>query len=244
MLYDEFVYIKTVDLYDDKVFTPDDVADLRDHMINCSEDVFKELTENIEIRVQKVEFSLIFDIMEEALVDAIIGLRNRMNNEYSDEEQPNAFKIISYLAYWWLRHKPAILTYDYNANLDDLIIPKGEFEDDQKRDKRKQELIWRFKHVNELIAVHMVSSYLFDFSKPLCDESQCDFIKGSQGTKFCFETFEEMKEVLLRKLTYYFSYRTISPKVIEHILEGYTFHPAWELTGAHWQIESLENAER
>lgn len=46
---------------------------------------------------------------------------------------------------------------------------------------------------------------------------------------------------MMQKLTYYFTYRAIAPKVIEHMLEGYAFHPAWGLTGPHWNTEILED---
>ena len=46
-----------------------------------------------------------------------------------------------------------------------------------------------------------------------------------------------------RKLTYYFAYRALAPKMIEHILEAYTFHPAWGLTGPHWSGDLQENGD-
>ena len=65
-------------------------------------------------------------------------------------------------------------------------------------------------------------------------------VKAKEKENFSFTDFEEMRETILKKLTYYFSYRAITPKVIEHILEAYTFHPAWGLTGAHWNKKEEE----
>lgn len=80
----------------------------------------------------------------------------------------------------------------------------------------------------------MAATYIFDFSNVLCNNGHCELIKQKESNNFCFANFDEMRDIILSKLTYYFSYRALAPKTIEHFLEGYTFHPAWGLTGAQW----------
>lgn len=58
---------------------------------------------------------------------------------------------------------------------------------------------------------------------------------------FGFDDFNQQRQIMLQKMMYYFVYRAIAPKVIEHMLEGYAFHPAWCLTGAHWNTTILDD---
>ena len=169
-------------------------------------------------------------LAEEVIADAVIGMRKVVEGVHSVEE-PNPFKEAAYLAYWWLRHKPVSIHYPKNNfSLESVQIVDGKYED---KENEQRKIVWRLKHINEVVAVQMVASYIFKFDKIVCENREYKR-KKKANTNFCFDDFEEMKEAFLQKLTYYFAYRPITPKVIEHILEGYTFHPAWDLTGQFW----------
>lgn len=167
-------------------------------------------------------------LIEDVIADAVIGMRKVVDGVHF-VEKPNPFKEIAYLAYWWLRHKPIGVHYPNNFFLENVQII-GDYED---KKNEQQKTVWQLKHLNEVIAVLMVATYIFKFDKVVCKDSECKRIKKA-SKHFCFDDFTEMKEAFLQKLTYYFAYRPITPKVIEHILEGYTFHPVWELTGTFW----------
>lgn len=231
---DKFIYIKPIEIYDDKIFTVERTNKWKNHLLNSYEDVFYGLKNKID-NAFPIKFSINESLFNEVIIDAVIGMRKITDSKFNSVEDPNSFKIISYLAYWWLRHKPVSVHYS-TIKLDDITI-SGEFAEENK-EYAKQKLIWQLKHVNELVAVQMVCTYIFDFDTVLCEERRCKYLKRKEKDKFCFETFEEMKDVLLKKLTYYFAYRAITPKTIEHILEGYTFHPAWGLTGAQWNFDN------
>lgn len=233
---DKFVYIKAIDVFDDSIFTRERADEWKTHILNSYKDVLKGLKRKID-NVFPIKFFVNPALLEETIIDAIIGMRKITDSQFSEVEDPNSFKIISYLAYWWLRHKPASIYYP-NKPLDSITITE-EFAGEDK-EYSKQKLIWQLKHINELVAVQMVCTYIFDFDTVLCGKRACNRIKYKEGENFCFESFEEMKDVLLRKLTYYFAYRAIMPKAIEHMLEGYTFHPAWGLTGPQWNLDSIE----
>ena len=235
---DKFVYVKKIDVYDEKVFTVERADVWRDHIINCYEDVFKGLKKRID-NVSPIKFYMNESLLHETIIDAIIGMRKITGSKYNAIEDPNSFKIAAYLAYWWLRHKPVCIHYPSCYKLEEIQLNESEIVGD--KEEAKQKLIWQLKHINELVAVQMVCTYIFDFDTELCGEKQCKKIKKKEEERFCFESFEEMKAVLLKKLTYYFAYRTITPKVIEHILEGYTFHPAWGLTGPQWSLNENED---
>lgn len=179
-------------------------------------------------------FNLSISLLDEVLFDAIIGMRKIVDSSNNCVESPNSFKIAAYLSYWWLRHKPVYLHYPIGFRLEDAKIVRDEKVSDEEYDKKCNDFSWQLKHINELVAVQMVSTFIFDFEHTLCDKAVCAMIKHKEKDKFCFTDFEEMRNDILKKLTYYFSYRAIAPKMIEHILEGYTFHPAWGLTGKHW----------
>lgn len=229
----EFVYLDTVKVYDEKIFTIRRTGEWKKHIVKSYKLVLDRL-KNIIDKTSPVKFFMSYDLLDEVIIDAVIGMRKITDSEFNSVEDPNSFKIAAYLAYWFLRHKPISLHYPDTFSLNNIkIINHGEL-NEEDYEYKLQKVIWNLKHINELVAVQMVLSYIFDFSRLLCDSETCEYIKNTEKEKFCFNSFNEMLIVLTRKLTYYFSYRTIAPKVIEHILEGYTLHPAWGLAGAQW----------
>ncbi|MGN0486431.1 MAG: hypothetical protein ACI4GB_04290 [Acutalibacteraceae bacterium] len=231
---DRFVYIKSIDIYDDTVFTKERTLEWENHLLDSYEDVFLGIKAKID-PVSPVKFNINKALLDETIIDAVIGMRKITDSSFNSVEDPNSFKIAAYLAYWWLRHKPASVYYPDNFELNDVKIVGCPLGSDEEYERQK--LIWQLKHVNELVAVQTVFTYIFDFDVVLCDKRSCRRIKNAEKERFCFENFEEMKDVLFKKLTYYFAYRPITPKTIEHILEGYTFHPAWGLTGPQWNLD-------
>lgn len=227
------VYYGRMEIADDKVFTKQRMREWRNHLLDSYEVVFEQLKSKID-HVSPIQFCLSRSLLDEVIVDAVIGMRKIVDSSNNSVNDPNPFKIAAYLGYWWLRHKPVSLHYPGNYRLEDVqIVSDGTLTAEENEDNR-QRLAWQLKHINEIVAVVAVTTYIFDFDKEICDESLCEHIKR-QDECFTFSNFSEMKDTILDKLLYYFSYRTIAPKVIEHLLEGYTFHPAWALTGALWQ---------
>ena len=237
-MFEKFVFLKLIDVYDDKVFTKERCQEWKDHMFDVYEDTYRGLVKKLGAG-SLIEFFINKPLVDEVVVDAVVGMRKIVDSQYTAVENPNAFKIISYLSYWWLRHKPVSIHYPLGFNLNSIDIT-GQYEDEKGKEYARQKLIWQLKHINEIVAVQMVATYIFDFEKVLCDKKQCESIKKKEVANFCFDSFDEMKEALLKKLTYYFAYRALAPKMIEHTLEGYSFHPAWGLTGPQWAIAKEE----
>ena len=237
---ENFVFLKLVNVFDEKVFTKERSQEWKNHMINSYEDIFQGLKVKLGSDANTIGFAINKSLVDEVIIDAIVGMRKITDSKYTSIEDPNAFKIISYLAYWWLRHKPVSVHFKIGFNINDIKI-SGNFDTPEQKEYERQKLIWQLKHVNELVAVQMVATYIFNFEKILCDDKNCAKIKSKEQENFCFKDFDEMKDVILKKLTYYFSYRALAPKMIEHILEGYTLHPAWGLTGAQWASAKEES---
>jgi hypothetical protein len=235
-MFDSFVFLTRVDVTDDK-FTKGKLDFWKDYMLDSYTDVFHALREKID-PVSPIRFFASKSLIEEVIVDAVIGLKKITDSPLHKVEFPNTFKIAAYLAYWWLRHKPVSVHYPNAFFLENtqVIVPDGQTTD--KIEQERQMLIWRLKHINELIAVQIVANFIFRFDNAVCKDKECKKIKKANDN-FLFKDFEEMKTTILQKLTYYFSYRPVTPKVIEHILEGYTFHPAWEFAGDHWNVEPI-----
>ena len=191
----------------------------------------------------KIRYYVSVSLIDEVVGDAVIGMSKIIDKTPHPVEEPNAFKIAAYLSYWFLRHQPISILYPKNSRIENLKVA-------DETEVNKKYLIWQLKHINEMVAVDLATSSIFDFTKLICDITQCrqvsraNTIKNStNGTPekvsyFDFNDFEELHGIIIKKLTYYFAYRAIAPKVIEHILEGYAFHPAWQLTGPHWNVKS------
>lgn len=230
---------------EDEFFTKERIKDWRRLISECCRDVcvglfnYLDVTSGISYFVNKA-------LIDEAVFDAIIGLKKIINSTPNPVVKPNAFKISAYLSYWLLRHKPVSLLFNIKKEDDgkkvfidfkDLVIPKSSEID-------KKSLVWQLNHINEIIAVSFATSFIFDFEEVICDDNRCKYIIANNTSKdkkecyFSFNSFNEQRKFMIEKLTYYFAYRAIAPKIIEHILEGYSFHPAWKLTGAHWKTET------
>ncbi len=235
----KFVYLSSVDVYDSKVFTQSRADEWFDHIVDSYECIYQEFERKLTSD-SFVRFFLSKSLVDEVIIDAIIGMRKITDSEFNSIEDPNSFKIIAYLSYWWLRHKPVSLHYPDDRSLSDVEIIRLKGENDTEYEGRRQKVIWQLKHINELVAVHMVTTYIFDFQKVICDKEKCNQVKMIENGNFCFLDYDEMRDVIFQKLTYYLSYRAIAPKMIEHILEGYTLHPAWGLTGPQWAQAKFE----
>ena len=233
-MFNNYVFLKRIDVIDEN-FTEEMTDKWRNHLLDSYENVFKQIKPKIDYS-SSISFFLSNSLLEEVIVDAIIGLKKITGSQVHSVPFPNTFKIAAYLAYWWLRHKPVSLHYGINHTLEDAQINGVDGLDKETAELERQKLIWKLKHINEIIAVQIVMSFIFRFDKVFCSKTECKRLKGLDGN-FTFDDFETMKEIILQKLIYYFSYRPITPKVIEHILEAYTLHPAWSLTGPHWAEE-------
>lgn len=237
-----FVYYDYVDVLDDKVFTKERTDKWWDHIVDSYTIIYEEMVEKLDMECP-IQFSVNRSLLEETIIDAIIGMRKIVDSSNNSVENPNSFKIAAYLSYWWLRHKPIAVHYPTDFDINDVKVVRKESESDEQYEDNCKRTIWQLKHMNEIVAVQMVVNYIFDFNVEICGKLQCGVIKNKDKQKFCFSDFDQMRRVILDKLLYYFSYRAIAPKMIEHILEAYTFHPAWGLTGSHWSGELLESDE-
>ncbi len=230
-----------VEVLDDKVFTLDRANEWNDYIVDNYRLVFDRLKEIIDGSVP-IKFSLNKMLLTETIVDAIIGMRKIVDSKNNSIEDPNSFKVAAYLAYWWLRHKPISIYYPEDMEAEKVRVVRTADESDEQYEQRCKRLCWQLNHINELVAVQFVVNYIFDLDNELCGNRECKRIV-SKDDKFSFASFDEMKDVVLDKLLYHFSYRALAPKMIEHLLEGYTFHPAWGYTGAHWDTELREGKD-
>lgn len=229
--------IQYVDLFQDKFFTTKRLSEWKIFIAQCCEDVCEGLISKIAPE-NNISYFLSESLLDETIGDAVIGMSKIIDKTPHPVEEPNAFKIAAYLGYWFLRHKPISVLYPKNVDLNNIQIASN-------CNANPQYLSWQLKHINETIAVNIVTSFIFDFDKEICSARQCNRIKKHDSCdglpNFGFEDFDKQRKIMLQKITYYFTYRAIAPKVIEHILEGYAFHPAWSLTGPHWNTSILED---
>ena len=227
------MFLSPITVYDGTIFTEERAREWKQHIRESYSYIYNDLKNRID-NSSMIDFFICKSLVDEVIVDAIIGMRKITDSQYNSIEAPNSFKIIAYLTYWWLRHKPVSLHYPSDRSIEDIVLKENSALSHEENELERQKVIWQLKHINELVAVQMSLSYIFDFSKSLCGKQSCKRIQNKEAANFCFESFDDMREAIVKKLTYYYCYRAIAPKVIEHMLEGYTFHPAWGLTGPQW----------
>lgn len=217
-----------ISVFDNDVFTKQRAVKWRNHLLDCYKYVLEQIFDQLDLSCP-IKFFISNALLEETLDDAIIGMKKIVGSDNNKIENPNTFKVAAYISYWWLRHKPISFIYPNDFDFNKSLKSKADNNSDNEK------LVWRIKHINEIVAVNFVLTFIFRMDKEeICSVKVCKSIQKHDDKSFNFDSFEQMKTVMIEKLTYYFCYRAIAPKVIEHILEGYTFHPAWELTGAHW----------
>lgn len=229
--------IDYVKITNDDFFTKKRLAEWRIFIANCCRDICEGLIEKVDPKCH-VSYFLSESLVNEVVGDAVIGMAKIINKTPHPVEHPNAFKIAAYLGYWFLRHKPISVLYPDAVDLNKIQVASSVRTDPKY-------LSWQLKHINESVAVNIVTTFIFNFNQELCTSKQCKKIKNknicNDKSAFAFDDFEHQRRIMTQKLTYYFTYRAIAPKVIEHILEGYAFHPAWCLTGPHWNTDISED---
>ena len=219
------VFYGAVEVYDDKIFTRERSHEWQQYIVAAYKSIYERMQNTIDPSCM-ISFYVDKALLEESITDAIIGMRKIIDSHNNSVEDPNSFKIAAYLSYWWLRHKPICVHYPIGFDARNTQVIRHPQETDDEYETRRQKTIWQLKHMNELVAVQMVMHYIFDVNTLVCKKSDCKRIIKQNKGNFCFDSFEAMYKELLGKLTYYFAYRAIAPKVIEHMLEAYTFHPA------------------
>ncbi|MCM1159594.1 MAG: hypothetical protein NC412_00060 [Roseburia sp.] len=227
------VYFGFVDVADEKVFTKQRMREWEINLRNAYVDVLDEMQAKMS-KESPIQFFMNFSLLEETVVDAVIGMRKIVNSDNNSVEEPNAFKIAAYLTYWFLRHKPISTHFPDDFRLE--FVKTQNIQSISEEDMREEcrRFAWQLKHINEYVAAQFALTYIFDFNKEVCKMRDYKKIQKVDDNKLVFDDFDDMKNKMFDKFIYYLSYRAIAPKVIEHILEAYTFHPAWGLTGSHW----------
>lgn len=232
--YNDYTHIDVIDT----IFTKEKILEWKKHIVASYENVLHRFKKELD-PINHIQFFLNESLLDEVLIDAVIGMKKITDSKFNAVESPNAFKIAAYIAYWWLRHKPVSLHFNEGFRLEEATIVKTEKIDNEAYNEGCKKIRWRLKHVNELVAVHIVMTYIFNFENQLCKEKQCKQIKNMDNNSFPLQNFEQMEKIFSDKLLYYFSYRALAPKIIEQILEAATFHPAWALTGSQWGSEEM-----
>lgn len=234
------VQIDYVKITNDDFFTEERLSKWRLFIAKCCRDICEGLIGKVNPKYY-VSYFVSEALLYEVVGDAVIGMAKIIDKTPHPIERPNAFKIAAYLGYWFLRHKPISVLYPSYVDLNEIDVVENINVD-------AKYLSWQLKHINELVAVNIVTTFIFDFDKEICTKKQCKMIKEknvyNEEAAFEFDDFSHQRKIILQKLTYYFAYRAIAPKVIEHILEGYAFHPAWALTGLHWNTSILDDVTK
>lgn len=227
------VYFDFVNVADENVFTESKMRGWERQLRDAYVDVLEVIRDKMDKQVP-VQFFLNFSLLEESVIDAVIGMKKITNSENNAVESPNSFKVAAYLTYWWLRHKPVSTHFPGNYRIEYVKVKNaGKLGEEEAYDENMK-LSWQLKHINEYVAAQFALTYIFDFEKEVCGNKAYKRIKKEEGENITFSGFEEMQAEMFDKFVYYISYRAIAPKMIEHLLEAYTVHPAWGLTGPHW----------
>lgn len=132
------VYFDFVEVADEKVFTEQRMREWERKLRDAYSDIFNEMMSKMS-KESPIQFFMNFSLLEESVVDAVIGMRKIVNSDNNSVEEPNAFKIAAYLTYWFLRHKPISTHFPENFRLEFVKIQNAQnsSEEDIEADRRR-----------------------------------------------------------------------------------------------------------
>ena len=191
-------------------------------LIDAYEDIFNSFIGKISTD-SPIVFSINHSLVREVVEDAANDLSKI--NEYYVVAEPNPFALFAYLAYWWMRHKPAEITHPENYDIEMIKLSEKEKENKNIREIKTstKTLHWKLKHINELVAVQLICSFIFQIKIGAYITTKRNMI--NQGDEFSHLCFEDMIEDMMEELLYYFAYRPLELKAIETIIESYPIYP-------------------
>lgn len=163
-----------------------------------------------EITGKEFHYAISEQLLVQLLIDAYDDLMRL--TEYHPTEYPNSLKEMAYIAYWFIRRKPLIITGSY----EDVINIKNENFTEMAR--------MHILFINEYFATTLLYNSVFRSKIP----------KKGVGTKE-LENAEEQLEIFSGFLFYSLVYRVDSPKYLEAMSLACTIYPAWEVDPKIWQ---------
>lgn len=224
------VFADALSVLDDKFFTEERFKEWYNMLLAFAVESINLLREETG-NIKDVSYEVNTVLLHEVVYDAMIGLKTIVISDNNTVNEPNPFKIASYLGYWFLRHKPIIFRVKTGLNIDEISFA----EDVDPADRKS--IIVEMKHMNEVAVSRFLLRYIFkvECARPLCTRRRFRRIKAT-GCVF-FDSFPDMLLAIFEKLKYHLTYRDISPKIIEHFLEAYTLHPYVPYTCDLWNTE-------
>lgn len=185
------------------------VQDTFKYITSAAKDYEKTINNQQALKEQNVSIQLRLSgmLLMQSLIDAYDDLMRL--KDYHLTTDPNPLKEVSYIVFWFLRHKPITLESDEeiinNAAISDIIRT-------------------RILFINESFCIHLLLMAAFPGRKMREGCTQC----VPEGKK----QLKHFKKFLL----YYLVYRLDSPKSLETILLGVTIFPVWEPDPVIWSV--------
>lgn len=226
-------------IYFDKLAVADDIF-TKEKMLSWEQDLMESYESILKMFLSEMDpespvaFAMNPSLLDDAIVDAVLGLKKITQSTNNTVDEPNTFKIVAYVTYWFLRHKPIQIFLTSGAWVEDVTVANSKDYNEIELQEANNVLAWKIKHINEYVAVTFALSNVFNYDIKIFNDKDFNRIKTVQADRIPFDSFEEMTDALVDKLIYYLSYRAIAPKIIEHFLEGYTYYPNYGLTDEHW----------
>lgn len=226
-------------IYFDKLAVADDIF-TKEKMLSWEQDLMESYESILKMFLSEMDpespvaFAMNPSLLDDTIVDAVLGLKKITQSTNNTVDEPNTFKIVAYVTYWFLRHKPIQIFLTSGAWVEDVTVANSKDYNEIELQEANNVLAWKIKHINEYVAVTFALSNVFNYDIKIFNDKDFNRIKTVQADRIPFDSFEEMTDALVDKLIYYLSYRAIAPKIIEHFLEGYTYYPNYGLTDEHW----------
>ena len=187
-------------------------------LVKTYKEILDEILDNKDPS-SPIAFAINPSLLDDSIINAFIELK-RIKNSSDAKCEPNSIRIVAHIMYWFLRIKPIQIFCSPGKWIEDVIVKDSSNYNKEDLEKANRVLAWKITHINEYVALTFALAYIFDFEKMALAEEDFKRFIGSQNRRSPFGSIDEMLDLIIDKLLYIISYKSITPETLEYFLTG------------------------
>ena len=176
-------------IYFDKLAVADDIF-TKEKMLSWEQDLMESYESILKMFLSEMDpespvaFAMNPSLLDDAIVDAVLGLKKITQSTNNTVDEPNTFKIVAYVTYWFLRHKPIQIFLTSGAWVEDVTVANSKDYNEIELQEANNVLAWKIKHINEYVAVTFALSNVFNYDIKIFNDKDFNRIKTVQADRF------------------------------------------------------------
>ena len=173
------VYFDKLDVADE-IFTVDKMDEWESDLMVAYHEILAAILDDKDASCD-IRLAMNVSLLNDTIVDAVLGLKKITQSTNNTVGEPNTFKIVEYIMYWLLRHKPVQIYCGKNVRVEDVFVKHPERYSAEEFEQVNNELAWKIKHVNEHVVVAFALSHIFNKEVEVLTDKDFTKLKKIQG---------------------------------------------------------------